>query len=161
MCIMRYVVEARVRLCALCCEIRKSLAPTPALPAGIEVKHIHIEGPAPHLDAPQRFHDTSYFVGANCRAAIGGAGNADYVPVFLSEIPLLFRRGVAKVDVALVHVSVPDAHGFCSLGPSVDVTRAALQVAGSVVAQVNPQIPRVFGDGSVRGVVHVSCCADT
>jgi acyl-CoA hydrolase len=74
------------------------------------------------------------------------------VPVFLSEVPLLFRRGILPVDVALIQVSPPDAHGFCSLGTSVDVARAAADTAHTVIAQVNPRMPRTHGDG----FIHVS-----
>ena len=81
-----------------------------------------------------------------------GEGVADYVPVFLSEVPGLFRKGIMPINVALVHVSPPDKHGYCSLGVSVDVARAAVQVAEHVVAQVNPNMPRTHGDG----LIHVS-----
>ena len=121
----------------------------------IEVSHIHIEGVAPHLekDGEKYFRDISFFTGANARAAIAG-GYADFVPIFLSEIPLLYRRGERHVDIALISVSPPDSHGFCSLGPSVDVCRSALQVAKSVIAVVNPRMPRVFGDGTSE----LLCC---
>jgi acyl-CoA hydrolase len=98
-----------------------------------------------------RFRDKSFFTGPNARQGIA-EGYADYVPVFLSEIPLLFRRRAQPVNVALIQVSPPDAHGFCSLGPSVDVSRAAVQVADAIVAQVNSHMPRTHGDG----IVHVS-----
>lgn len=74
------------------------------------------------------------------------------MPIFLSEIPLLFRKGLMPVDVALVQVSPPDKHGFCSLGTSVDVTRAAIQNAKIVIGQVNQFMPRTHGDG----LVHIS-----
>ena len=79
-------------------------------------------------------------------------GVADYVPVFLSEVPSLFRKGVMPLDVALVQVSPPDRHGFCSLGVSVDVSRAAVQTAKHVIAQINPNMPRTHGDG----LIHIS-----
>jgi acyl-CoA hydrolase len=78
--------------------------------------------------------------------------NGDYLPVFLSEIHILFERGLIPLDVALIHVSPPDKHGFCSLGISVDVTRAATKAAKKIIAQVNPQMPRTHGDG----VIHIS-----
>ena len=92
--------------------------------------HIHTEGPLPHLapEAAGTFRDYSFFTGANARGAVN-KGLADFVPCFLSDIPGFFRRGIRPVDVALISVSPPDAHGYCSLGPSVDVTRAALQAA--------------------------------
>jgi len=115
---------------------------------GIETVNIHTEGPAPHA-APgmeKHFRSRNFFAGANQRKAIA-EGRSDYVPIFLSEIPLLFRRGILPVDIALVQVSPPDKFGLCSLGVSVDVTRAAVQCSKYIVAQVNPRMPRVFGDG--------------
>ena len=117
--------------------------------------HIHTEGPLPHLapEAAGTFRDYSFFTGANARGAVN-KGLADFVPCFLSDIPGFFRRGIRPVDVALISVSPPDAHGYCSLGPSVDVTRAALQAAKCVVALVNTHVPRVFGDGNIH-VSHI------
>jgi len=89
------------------------------------------------------------FVGPNVRRAVE-EGRADYLPVFLSEVPRLFRAGILPLDVALVHVSPPDRHGFCSLGVSVDVSRAAVQTARAVIAQVNPRMPRTHGDGLIH-----------
>ena len=114
----------------------------------VEVTHLHTEGPAPYA-APEmagHFRTNALFVGANVRDAIA-EGRGDYLPVFLSEVPALFRRGVLPLDVALVQVSPPDAHGFCSLGVSVDVARAAVQAARRTIALVNPQMPRTHGDG--------------
>lgn len=117
----------------------------------ITVCHMHIEGDAPHLtpEYASHFRDKSWFCGGNAREAVA-AGRADYVPIFFSEVPLLFRRGYQKINVALISVSPADAHGYHSLGVSVDVSRAALQVADFVVAMVNPRMPRVFGDGNVH-----------
>ncbi|GIV61576.1 MAG: 4-hydroxybutyrate CoA-transferase [Rhodothermaceae bacterium] len=118
----------------------------------VEVIHLHTEGPAPYA-APAyagRVFTNALFIGANVRAAVA-EGCADYVPVFLSEVPALFRRGILPLDVALVQVSPPDRHGFCSLGVSVDTSRAAVETARFVVAQVNPNMPRTHGDG----IVHV------
>ncbi|MDE3248723.1 MAG: acetyl-CoA hydrolase/transferase family protein [Bacteroidota bacterium] len=92
------------------------------------------------------FFFNSLFVSANTRA-VANSADGDYVPIFLSQIPQLFRQDILPVDVALVQVSPPDAHGFCSLGTSVDVARAAVDTAKIVVAQVNPQMPRTHGDG--------------
>lgn len=94
----------------------------------------------------ESFFFNSLFVSAPVRKNVN-QGNGDYVPVFLSEISLLFERNVLPLDAALVHVSPPDKHGFCSLGTSVDVTRAAVRNAKHVIAQVNPQMPRTHGDG--------------
>lgn len=97
----------------------------------------------------ESFFFNSLFVSTNSRAVVNSA-NGDYVPVFLSEIPLLFRNEILPIDVALVQVSPPDAHGYCSLGTSVDVTRAAVDKAKYVIAQVNPRMPRTHGDGFIH-----------
>lgn len=117
----------------------------------VEVIHVHTEGAAPYVEAPYKgsFRHNACFVGGNVRGAVQ-AGDADYIPVFLSEVPNLFRRGILPIDVALVTVSPPDAHGFCSLGASVDVTLGALESAKTVIAEVNPQVPRVNGDGFIH-----------
>jgi acyl-CoA hydrolase len=119
----------------------------------VEVVHLHTEGPAPYVQAQysENFHTNCLFVGANVREAVN-EGVADYVPVFLSEVPSLFRKGIMPLDVALVQVSPPDRHGFCSLGTSVDVSRAAVQTAQHVIAQINPNMPRTHGDG----LIHIS-----
>jgi acyl-CoA hydrolase len=113
----------------------------------VEIVHLHTDGPAPYLDpsCAGSFHHLALFVGPNARQAVA-EGRADYLPVFLSEIPALFRSGRLPIDVALVQVSPPDRHGFCSLGVSVDASRAAVQCARHVVAQVNPNMPRTHGD---------------
>ncbi len=118
----------------------------------VEVVQLHTEGSAPYAAAERSrsFRVNALFVGANVREAVN-EGRADYLPVFLSEVPQLFRAGVLPLDVALIQVSPPDKHGFCSLGVSVDVTRAAVQVARTVIAQVNPHMPRTHGDG----IIHV------
>lgn len=119
----------------------------------VELIHLHLDGAAPYAEPSMAGHlrMTPMFVGANQRAAVRD-GRADYLPIFLSETPRLFRSGRRPIDVALVHVSPPDAHGFVSLGTSVDCAKAAVESARIVIAQVNPQMPRVFGDG----VVHAS-----
>lgn len=94
----------------------------------------------------ESFFFNSLFVSGNVRHWVNGP-HGDYVPVFLSEIPRLFDRGLLPVDVALIHVSPPDRHGFCSLGVSVDIVRSALRSAKYIIAQVNPQMPRTLGDG--------------
>lgn len=91
----------------------------------------------------------AFFVGKSTRAAVN-EGLADYVPIFLSEIPKLFRSGEQPLDAVLIQVSAPDAHGNCSLGISVEATRAALQVAKKVIAWVNPMMPRTHGDSFIH-----------
>lgn len=119
----------------------------------VEICHLHTEGDAPYANPElvESFHVNSFFIGANVRHTLK-AGNGSYTPVFLSELPLLFRKNVVKLDVAFIHVSPPDSHGYCSLGVSVEASVAAIENAKIVVAQVNPQMPRTFGDG----ILHVS-----
>jgi acyl-CoA hydrolase len=95
------------------------------------------------------FQINSMFVSGSLREAVA-EGRADYIPVFLSEIPELFKRNILPIDVAIVQVSVPDRHGYCSLGVSVDVARSAVNTAKAVIAQVNPNVPRTHGDGLVH-----------
>ena len=117
----------------------------------VELIHLHTTGPARYADDAyaQSFRVVSLFVGENLRSRTGSE-RVDYLPCFLSEIPALFRQARRPLDVALVQVSPPDAHGFCSLGTSVDVARAAVQSARVVIAEVNRRMPRVHGDGFVH-----------
>ncbi|MFC6878054.1 acetyl-CoA hydrolase/transferase family protein [Flavobacterium myungsuense] len=119
----------------------------------VEVCHLHTEGPAPYAnpELAESFHVNSFFIGRNVRHTLS-AGNGSYTPVFLSELPYLFRKKVLHLDVVFIHVSPPDIHGYCSLGVSVEATLAAIENAKTVIAQVNPQMPRTFGDG----ILHVS-----
>lgn len=117
----------------------------------VETVHLHLEGSAPHA-APHlasSFRPNAFFVGANLRSAIA-EGRADYLPIAMSEISTMFVDGTMPLDVAMVHVSPPDAHGYCSLGVSVDVTAAAVRAAKLVIAQINPRMPRTFGHGSIH-----------
>lgn len=123
----------------------------------VEIAQIHTEGPAPYAqpEFAESFRPNVFFIGANMREAVQ-SGRADYVPVFLSQVPALFRRGILPIDVAFIHVSPADRHGFHSLGVSVDIVRAAIESAKLVVAQVNPQMPRTHGDSMVhRDRIHM------
>jgi len=111
-------------------------------------------------DFGQSFFMNSLFVSQNVREIVNSEAG-DYVPVFLSEIPQLFNRGILPLDVALIHVSPPDKHGFCSLGTSVDIARSAVKNAKFIIAQVNEQMPRTHGDGiihikEINAIVHVN-----
>lgn len=119
----------------------------------VELVCISLQGDAIVADAEYRnaFRFNSLFVSHNLRKAVN-EGRADYVPIFLSEIPNLFRRNILPIDVAMVQVSPPDKHGYCSLGVSVDIGVAAMRSAKHVIAQVNPRMPRTLGDG----IVHIS-----
>jgi len=133
--------------------LTKALAERAAELRNVEVCHLHTEGEAAYAnpDLANSFHVNSFFIGANVRHTLA-AGNGSYTPVFLSELPHLFRKNVLPIDVAFIHVSPPDRHGYCSLGVSVEATVAAIENAKKVVALVNPQMPRTFGDG----ILHIS-----
>jgi len=119
----------------------------------VEVSHLHIEGKTPYANPIYKdsFHVNSYFIGKNVRHTIK-AGNGSYTPVFLSELPNLFKRNIVPLDVAFIQVSPPDKHGYCSLGVSIEATLAAIDNAKTVIAQINPQMPRTHGDG----IIHIS-----
>ena len=94
------------------------------------------------------FYINSLFVSESVRIAVN-SNRGDYVPVFLSEIPALFNNGYLPLDVALLHVSPPDRHGYVSLGTSIDVARAAVNNAQLIIAQINPNMPRTHGDAFI------------
>lgn len=119
----------------------------------ITVCHMHTEGPALYAQKEYKdhFRSLSFFMGGNVRKAVAD-GTSDAIPIFLQDIPQLFHRKIVQPDVAMVQVSPPDQHGFCSFGTSVDCVKAAAQHSKIIIAQVNKQMPRTFGDG----VVHMS-----
>jgi acetyl-CoA hydrolase len=112
-----------------------------------EIVHIMTLGVAPYAEPAfdHRFRHNAFFIGPNTREAVN-EGRADYTPVFLSEIPRLFRDGRVVVDVALIQVSAPDEHGYCSYGVSTDIVKAAAESAKVVIAEVNATAPRALGD---------------
>ncbi len=95
------------------------------------------------------FYINSLFVSTPVRDAVN-SDRGDFVPVFLSEIPTLFKKGLLPIDVAMITVSPPDQHGYCTLGTSVDVARSAVDTAKIIIAQVNPRMPRTHGDGMIH-----------
>jgi acyl-CoA hydrolase len=117
----------------------------------VETISLHTEGAAPHVAAglEGRIRHNALFVGANVREAVNN-GRADYTPVFLSEIPRLVRDGALALDVALLQVSPPDAHGFCRLGTSIACARVAADHARTVIGLVNPRVPRTLGNSAVH-----------
>ncbi|TGJ99445.1 acetyl-CoA hydrolase/transferase family protein [Leptospira semungkisensis] len=119
----------------------------------IEIVHIHTEGEAPYSSQGNEsaFRTNALFVASNMRQAVA-EGRADYLPIFLSEAPSLFRKKILPIDIALISVSPPDKHGFCSLGVSIDISKAAVDSATLVIAQVNRNMPRTHGDG----LIHIS-----
>ena len=114
------------------------------------ILHLMTLGPAPYAEPEYRdhFRHNAFFIGRNVRDAVR-QGRADYTPVFLSQIPDLLRRRKTAVDVALIQVAPPDKFGFVNLGVSVDIVLAAIEAASLVIAEVNPNMPRVFGAGYV------------
>jgi acyl-CoA hydrolase len=117
----------------------------------VSMVHLHVEGPGPHL-APEmagHFRHRALFVGPNARAAVN-EGRADYVPVFLSDIPRLFESGAMPLDAVLVNVTPPDAHGFCSLGVSVEAMQSAVRSARTVIAQLNRAMPKTLGESFIH-----------
>ena len=119
----------------------------------IEILHLHTIGPARYADPELSgiFKVTNFFVGPNIRPKLNHQ-NVDYLPCFLSEIPGMIRSRRRPIDVAFIHVSPPDQHGYCSLGTSVEATKAAVETAGLVIAQINDRMPRTQGDG----IVHIN-----
>lgn len=117
----------------------------------VSVVHLHCEGPGPHL-APEmapHFRHRALFIGPNARAAVN-EGRADYVPTFLSDVPRLFESGLLPLDFVFVNATPPDAHGFCSLGTSVEAMHAAIRAAKTVVVQFNKAVPRTLGDSFIH-----------
>jgi 4-hydroxybutyrate CoA-transferase len=119
----------------------------------VQIVHLTLEGPGPHL-APEmapHFHHRALFIGPNARAAVN-EGRAEFVPVFFSDVPALFRRRIVPLDAVLVNATPPDAHGFCSLSVSVEAMQAAIDAAATVIVQFNPRMPRTLGES----FIHVS-----
>ena len=116
-----------------------------------EIVHLLTLGAAPYVERRfrHRFRHNAFFVGSNVRDAVA-EGRADYTPIFLSEIPALFRRRRFHLDVALIQVTPPDAHGFCSFGVSVDIVKPAAESADLVIAEVNPRMPWTLGDSFIH-----------
>src|SRR6266699_4782068 len=139
--------------CAAPQKLVAALAARGAEVYDVEIIHILTFADAPYArrELLDHFRHNAFFVGPNAREAVNECV-ADYTPIFLSEVPALFRQKKVHLDLALIQVTPPDAHGFCSFGVSVDVVKAAVESADYVVAEVNPNMPRTLGDS----FVHVS-----
>lgn len=126
----------------------------------VEVIHLLTVGQAAYSvpEMEGHFRHNAVFIGANVRKAVND-GRADFTPVFLSEIPGLFYRGILPIDVALVHLSPPDEHGFCSFGVGAECTKPATEVAKVIIAQINPNMPRTLGDCFIH-VDKLTCCVE-
>ena len=129
--------------------------------SNVRIQHLHTEGPAPYADAEFEgiFVLESFFVGGNVRKQTQ-AGYADYIPVHLNETQKLIRDNVLPVDVVLLQVCPPDKHGYVSLGTSVDCTLAAVQNAKTVIAVINPNMPRAWGDAVIKADMIDIFCED-
>jgi len=116
----------------------------------VEIVHLHTEGECGYTatELSDSFKTNAFFIGGNIRKMVGVT--ADYIPIFLSDIPSLFRQGYMDLDMVLVNVSPPDKHGFCSLGVSVDIVISAIEKGKKIIAQINPRMPRTMGDGIVH-----------
>lgn len=132
-------------------EIIKYVESHPKAVVDAEIFHVWTLGVAPYADDKfkSNFRHNSFFIGDNTRGAVN-QGNADYTPVFLSEVPSLLNRNMIPVDVALIQTTPPDSHGYMSLGISVDIVKAAVENASLVIAQINSNMPRVHGDGFIH-----------
>lgn len=117
----------------------------------VSVVHLHCEGPGPHLapEMAEHFRHRALFIGPNARAAVN-EGRADYVPVFLSDVPRLFESGMLPLDHVFVNATPPDAHGFCSLGTSVEAMHAAIRASKQVIVQFNRAVPRTLGESFIH-----------
>lgn len=126
----------------------------------VEIISIHTEGDAKYAHEPysNSFKMNSCFVGGNVRNVVNSS-HGDYIPIFLSDIHHLFRKNILPLDVAIVQVSPPDKHGFCSLGVSVDIALPAIQTAKKVIAQINPFVPRTHGDGIIH-IKNIDCAIE-
>jgi acyl-CoA hydrolase len=132
--------------------------PTPLIQAltarhdleGVRLYHLHTNGPAPFADKDRakEFRSVSMFIGAPLRPAVQ-EGRADFIPIFLSDVPGLFLSGQVALDVAVLQLSPPDAHGFCTLGTSCDCSKAAAEKARIIIAEINEQMPRTHGNNLV------------
>ena len=117
----------------------------------VEIYHILVVGDVPYtnLGMEKHFKHKAFFIGANTRTAVND-GRAEFIPIFLSEVTMLFKRGVIQADVALIHVSPPDEHGFCSYGIDVGNIKTPAEKAKCVIAQVNKNMPRALGNSFIH-----------
>src|SRR3546814_8719305 len=117
--------------------------------------HTELYAPYANKEYVSAFEMYAFFVGSNIRKAVN-EGRASYVPMFLSEIPKAFRSGLVPLNVALISVSPPDKNGYCTLGVSCDISSAAVEKAEIIIAEINPNMPRAIGDGTLRSEEHTS-----
>ena len=137
--------------CAAPMELVRAMVRRKDTLSDVTVYHILIVGNLPYTEPgmEKHFKHKAFFIGANTRKAVN-EGRASFIPIFLSEVPLLFKRGIIPVDVAFLNVSPPDEHGFCSYGVDVGTIKTAAEKAKTIIAQVNRQMPRSLGDSFIH-----------
>lgn len=137
--------------CAVPLELVRALVRRKDELTDVNIYHILTVGPLPYVQPgmEKHFRHTAHFIGANTRKAVN-EGRADFVPIFLSEVPLLYKKGIIQPDVAFINVSPPDEHGFCSYGVDVGTIKTAANYAKIVIAQVNNKMPRALGDSFIH-----------
>jgi acetyl-CoA hydrolase len=137
--------------CAAPMEVLKAMVNRKDELENVSLYHILIIGDLPYVKRglEKHFKHKAFFMGANTRGAIN-EGRAEFIPIFLSEVPLLFKNGHIKTDVALIHLSQPDEHGFCSYGVDVGTIKTPTETANTIIAQVNSEMPRTLGDSFIH-----------
>lgn len=137
--------------CAAPMELVRAMVNRKSELTDVTIYHILIVGPLPYTEPgmEKHFKHKAFFIGANTRSSIN-EGRSEFIPIFLSEVPLLFKKGIIPVDVALLNVSTPDEHGFCSYGVDVGTIKSAAERAKIIIAQVNKSMPRSLGDSFIH-----------
>jgi len=137
--------------CAVPLELVRAMVRRKDELENVTIYHILIVGELPYVDPgmEKHFKHKAFFTGANVRKAVH-EGRAEFIPIFLSEVPLLFKRNIIPVDIALLNVSPPDEHGFCSYGVDVGTIKTAAEKAKIVIAQINSEMPRSLGDSFIH-----------
>ena len=137
--------------CAVPLELVRAMVRRKDELENVTIYHILIVGDLPYVNPgmEKHFKHKAFFTGANVRKAVH-EGRAEFIPIFLSEVPLLFKRNIIPVDIALLNVSPPDEHGFCSFGVDVGTIKTAADKAKIVIAQINSEMPRSLGDSFIH-----------
>lgn len=137
--------------CAVPLELVRAMVRRKNELENITLYHILIVGELPYVEPgmENHFKHKAFFIGANTRRAVQ-EGRAEFIPIFLSELPLLFKRNIIPVNVALLNLSPPDEHGFCSYGVDVGTIKSAAERAKIIIAQVNTEMPRSLGDSFIH-----------
>ena len=137
--------------CAAPMELIKAMVNRKDELENVSLYHILIVGDLPYAKPgmEKHFQHKAFFIGANTREAVND-GRAEFIPIFLSEVPLLFKHGHIKTDVALIHLSTPDEHGFCSYGVDVGTIKTAAEKSKIIIGQINNEMPRTLGDSFIH-----------